>query len=181
MVKLTQVHKIQIYLFYSLGSIKKNLKPWNNGLYLSSFKVQNSSSILLRETLIGEQFLAARGRPVWPVMLGSYLFYPLMGKTVKILFHSPLHRHPFVILSLTRALGPSIGNFKIQSRKRRSLCGICISSLAWPTFQAGPSISSSKSRSKGTLWLVTHWSTFLGHRFKIPLVEHLLLHPRTCS
>lgn len=66
MVKFPQIRKWKS-ISYSLRSIKNNLKPWNNGLYLSSFKVQNSSSILLRETFIGEQFLAARGWPVWPV------------------------------------------------------------------------------------------------------------------
>ena len=112
MVKLTQVHKIQIYLFYSLGSIKKNLKPWNNGLYLSNFKVQNSSSILLRETFIGEQFLAVRGQPVWPVSptgLTGHAWQlpllPLLGENSKTLFHSPLHRHPFVLLSFPRVQG----------------------------------------------------------------------------
>ena len=89
MVKLTQVNKIQIYIFSSFESIKKNLKSWNDDLYMSSFKVQISSSIILRESFFGDQFTTARGRPVWPVMPGSYPFYPLMGKTVKILLTHP--------------------------------------------------------------------------------------------
>ena len=178
MVKLTQVNKIQIYIFSSFGSIKKNLKSWNNDIYISSFKIRISSSILLRESFFGDQFTAARGRPVMP---GSYPFYPPHGENSKDSPHSSIHRCPFILLSSSRAQSIPIGDFKFHSRKRRSLCGICILSPAWPTSQAGPSISSSKSHSKGTLWLVSHRSTFLGHRFKIALVEHPLLHPRTCS
>ena len=77
------------------------------------------------------------------------------------------------------SLGDPIGDLEISPRKRRSLCGIWTSSPAWLCSQAGPSSSPSKSCSKGTLWLVLPRSTFLGHRFKFPLVEHLLQPYRT--
>ena len=85
-------------------------------------------------------------------------------------FHPPL--------SLTRTKRP-IDDLEFQPRKRRSLCGIWTSSLACPCSQPGPSSSPSKSRTKGTLWLVLPRSTFLSHRFKFPLVELLLQPYRT--
>ena len=161
MVKLTQVHKIQIYLFYSLGSIKKSLEPWNNGLYLSSFIAQNViPKILLGETSLDHQSLAARGRPVWPVCptgltghVWQLLFYPLHGPHSKNLI--PFTTPPTPLCSplcLTCTRHP-VGDLEFQSRKRRSLCGIWTSSPAWPCSQAGPSSSSSKSCSKGTYGL----------------------------
>jgi len=94
-VKLTQVHKIQIYSFSTLLEVsRKFLEPWNNGLYLSIFNVQSSSSILLRETLV-ELFSAARVRPVCQTGLTGHawqlLFLPLHGSHSKnlISFTSP--------------------------------------------------------------------------------------------
>ena len=177
-MKLTQVHEIQIYLFYSLRSIKKTLEPWNNDPYLSSSKVLNSSQYLRKRNIHLKSISCCQGATSLTGQAWQLLFLTLTGHTAKILSYLPLHRHPFVLHSPTRAQGITIGDLEVQPRKRRSLCRIWV---PWPTSQAGPSISPSKSRSKGTLWLVTHRSTFLGHRFKIPLVEHLLLHPRTCS
>ena len=95
-MKLTQVHKIQIYSFSTLLEVsRKFLEPWNNGLYLSIFNVQSSSSILLRETLVGELFSAARVRPVCQTSLTGHawqlLFLPLHGSHSKnlISFTSP--------------------------------------------------------------------------------------------
>ena len=120
-------------------------------------------------------------RPVWPVMPGSYLFYPFMGKTVKILFHSPSTDTPSPsYVSLMRTRRPHWRS-RVSTKEKAIPLGIWITPPAWLLSQAGPSISPSKSHSKGTLWIVLSRSTYLGHRFKTPLVEHLLPHPRTCS
>ena len=118
MVKLTQVHKIQIYLFYSLGSIKKSLESWIYHLYLSSFLAQIFiPKIILSDTALGLHFTSARGWPVWPVMSGSYSFTPFTGHTVKILSLSPLHRHPFVLLSASRAQGTPLAIWSFNQEK----------------------------------------------------------------
>ena len=92
-------------------------------------------------------------------------------------FTFTLHRHffiPFTTLIKLEAKNTPIGDSTLQPRQRQFLCGIWISSPPWPFSQASSLSSASKSNSKGSLWLVLHRSTYLGHWFKFPLVEHLL-------
>ena len=56
-------------------------------------------------------------------MPGTYPFYPLTGKIVDILSLLPLHRHPFVLLSPTRAQGAPLAISSFNQGRRAPFVG----------------------------------------------------------
>ena len=176
---LKSIKSKSIYLIL----LEVSRRAWNFGIIIYIYQASAYLSHLkthLRDKLIGAQFLAARGQPVWQVVPGQLPFISPRKLNSNTSFTFTPTDTSFLSSQCYTEAAPPLAILSFNQGRRSSFGGFGVLSPAWPLCQAGPSFSPSKSRSKVTLNLVPHRFTYLGCRFEIPLVEHLLQHPWTC-